>query len=94
MRGVLTPTGAIRASWAVLMVLVAALLVAGACVVYTGHTARETEERQERARQEADRRWCAVLAVQAAPEPPPTTERGHRLQREAVRLMAALGCER
>ncbi|MFC9973530.1 hypothetical protein ACFVH6_21815 [Spirillospora sp. NPDC127200] len=94
MNRILTPTGAIRATWAVLMVLVSALLVAGACIVYTGHVARETERRQEQERQEADRRWCSLLTRLDQPQTPATTERGAAIQRDIHQLRGDLGCAR
>jgi hypothetical protein len=90
---VLTPTGAIRASWAVLMVLLSSVLVAAACIVYTGHVARQTEQRQDRARMEADQRWCPLLDALDQPRVPPETERGRQIQREIHRLRTQTGCE-
>ncbi|GGV34289.1 hypothetical protein GCM10010182_67750 [Actinomadura cremea] len=81
----LTQTGAVRAWWSLFMVLVAALLVAGASVMYTQHAQRE-----------ADRRWCELLTTLDAPSPspPPATERGQEIQRQLRQLQYDLGCER
>lgn len=90
---VLTTTGALRARWAVLMVLVSALLVAGACVLYTGHVQRQADQRQDHERREDDRRWCALLAKLDQPGQPATTERGRAIQRDIHQLRRDLGCE-
>lgn len=78
----LTPTGALKARWAVLMVLLSAVLVTGSGIFYTYHVQRQ-----------ADRRWCALLRIQAADNPPPSTDRGRASQRESKRLLLQLGCE-
>lgn len=77
----LTPTGTLRAWWAVLMVLVAAFLVACAGVVYTNRVQRE-----------ADLRWCALLMTLDQPQIPPTTDRGRRVQTQIHELRRSLGC--
>jgi len=79
--GPLTPTGALRAWYSIGVVLVAAVLVVVMCVVYIGHV-------QER----ADRRWCVMLAIQAAESPEPSTPRGKSTQAEAQRLSQTLDC--
>ncbi|HEY9367007.1 hypothetical protein [Streptomyces sp.] len=91
--GVFTPTGALRARWAVLMVLVAAVLVGAANVVYTGHVQQQSERRQEQARQEAERRWCPLLATLDQPGVPATTERGRVVQEQIHQLRIETGCE-
>lgn len=93
MRRVLTETGALRAWWSLAMVLMSAVLVAGACIVYTNIVQRDAEARQERARQEADRRWCALMASLDQPEAPATTDRGQRIQQQIHQLRRDLGCE-
>lgn len=83
MHGLLTSSGALRAWWSVLMVLVVAVLVAGAGVVYTRHAQRES-----------DRRWCELLTTLDQPGAPATTERGRLIQQQIHRLHAELGCGR
>lgn len=78
---VLTQTGAFHARWSLLMVLVSALLVAGACVMYTQHAQRES-----------DQRWCELMAALDEPAAPPGTARGAQIQREIRQLRADLGC--
>ncbi|MGI5423049.1 hypothetical protein [Actinomadura luteofluorescens] len=90
---VFTPTGALRARWAVLMVLVAALLVGAANVVYTGYVQRQGSAEQEQARREAERRWCPLLATLDQPDVPATTERGRVVQRQIHQLRTETGCE-
>ena len=93
MKGVLTPTGAFRAWWSLLMVLVAAVLVAGSGVFYTNHVQRQEQQRQEQTRREADRRWCALMASLDQPQEPATTERGRVIQKQIHQLRRDLGCE-
>ena len=81
MKRFLTPTGALRAWWAIFMVLVTAILVAGAAVLYTN-----------RAQRESDQRWCALLASLDQPETPATTERGRQIQIQIHQLRRDLGC--
>lgn len=78
---ILTQTGALRAWWALLMILVAAVLAAGACVLYTQHV-----------QQESNRKWCALLTSLDQPEVPPTTERGRQVQQQIHDLRLGLGC--
>lgn len=81
MKRFLTPTGAIRAWWAIFMVVVFAVLVAGACIVYTNRTQHES-----------DQRWCALLASLDQPEAPATTPRGQQIQQQVHELRHSLGC--
>jgi hypothetical protein len=81
MRGVLTPTGAFRAWWSVVMVLVTAVLIAGLNVLYTTHVQRES-----------DRQWCDILASLDAPQTPATTPRGREVQRQIHDLREKKGC--
>lgn len=78
---ILTPTGALRAWWALMMVLIAAVLISSAGVVYTNRVQRE-----------ADKRWCALLITLDDPQVPPTTERGRRVQIQIHQLRHRLGC--
>lgn len=86
MRGVLTPTGAVRAWWSLFMVLIAAVLVAGACVLYVRHV-----------QQEADHRWCELFATLDRPVPstiqdPVQRARSERAQQQFHKLRVELGC--
>ena len=85
----LTTTGALRALWAVLMVLVAAVLVGVGNVAYTNYVQRQGEQRQseqkaseerarEASRQQTLRIVCAWLEPQIVPDPPPVTPRGRK----------------
>lgn len=78
----LTTTGALRAQYSFLVVAFTAVVVASFAIWYT-------EYRLER----ADRRWCALLEIQAAAEPPPSTPRGVTTRDEARRLSAAFDCK-
>jgi len=78
----LTATGALRAWWAVGMVLIAAVLAAGLSIAYTAQTQRL-----------ADQRWCALLLTLDAPAgPQPTTPRGRVVQDRIHELAGELGC--
>ncbi|GAA0970551.1 MULTISPECIES: hypothetical protein [Actinocorallia] len=81
MAGFLTVTGALRAWYSIGIVVLTAILVMIGSVVYTSHQ-----------QQRSDRRWCAMLAIQASPSPPPSTPRGSSTQAEAARLADAFGC--
>jgi hypothetical protein len=63
------------------MVLVCALLAAGACIVYTNQTQRQS-----------DQRWCSLLATLDEPGAPPDTERGRQIQQQVHELRRSLGC--
>lgn len=93
----LTSSGAIRAWWSLLMVLLTAVLIAGANVAYTSHVQRQADARQERARHEADRRWCALFATLDRPVPPTIKDpvqrrRSQQAQQLFHQLRADLGC--
>lgn len=75
-------TGSGRTWWSVAMVLVAAVCVGLACVAYTNQVRRQ-----------ADRRWCELLALQARPSPPPSTDRGWAQVRAYQELYDELGCQ-
>lgn len=79
----LTTTGAFKAWWSVLMVLVVALLVAGASVLYTSHAQRQS-----------DQRWCSLLTRLDQPGVPATTPRGRAIQDDIHQLRRDLGCVR
>lgn len=74
-------TGPPRTWWALAMVLVVAVCVGVACIVYTGQ-----QQRRE------DHRWCELLTLQANPDPPPTTDRGRAQVREYRKLTDQFGC--
>jgi hypothetical protein len=78
----LTTTGALRAQYSFIVVAATAVIVAIFAIWYT-------ESRLER----ADQRWCALLAIQAATDPPPSTPRGVTTRNEARRLSAAFECK-
>lgn len=63
-----------------LLALVAVML---ANVAYTRHV-----------QQQADRRWCALLATLDTNDPPATTERGRVVQQQLHQLRMDLGCGR
>ncbi|TYK45142.1 hypothetical protein [Actinomadura decatromicini] len=78
---VLTQTGAFRAWWSLVIVLVVAVFIAGSSVFYTNR-----EQRQ------SDQRWCALLASLDQPQAPATTERGRVIQAQIHELRVDLGC--
>jgi hypothetical protein len=77
----LTKTGALRAWWSLLMVLVAAFLVAGACVLYT-----------QRVQQESNRKWCDVMVTLDTQTTPATTPQAVDFRRKIHKLRLSLGC--
>lgn len=93
MSRVLTPTGALRARWAVLMVLVTAVLLVAGNVTYTSYVQRQADVRQQQARRDSDRRWCALMTKLDQPDQPATTERGRAIQQQIHQLRRDLGCE-
>lgn len=77
----MTPTGALRAWWSLFIVLVTAVLIAVAGIMYTTHVQRQS-----------DRRWCDLLATLDQPGEPAATERGRQIQQELRQLRRDLGC--
>jgi uncharacterized membrane protein YebE (DUF533 family) len=86
---VLTETGAFRARWSVLMVVVVAVVVGLGNVAYTNYVQRQADQRQaeQKAREERARKVsqqqtlrivCAWMEPQVDPDPPPTTPRGRK----------------
>lgn len=86
------------------MLGVSSLLVAGACIVYTGHVQRQAEERlteqrlrEQRAEQASERQTlevvCAWLELRVDPEPRPVTPRGREQLHADQRLYEQFGCE-
>jgi hypothetical protein len=55
---IFTQTGALRARWAVLVVLVVAIAISVVNVAYTGHLQRQS-----------DQRWCPLLIIADRPNP-------------------------
>ena len=78
---VLTSTGAFRAWWSLVVVLLVAVLIAVGGVVYTNHAQRRS-----------DQRWCALLSSLDQPDAPPTTDRGARIQEQIHELRRDLRC--
>jgi hypothetical protein len=70
--------------YAIAMVFLVAVLLAGAVVANTWYT--------QRALRRADLRWCSLLSISTTNDPPPTTERGRVAQREAKRLAHNFHC--
>lgn len=100
----LTSTGAFRAWWSLVIVLVVAVLIALGNVAYTNHVQRQADQRhaeqqaqEERAQQEARRQGlravCAWLELRVAPEPPPSTARGRDQLSADQRLYEQFGCK-
>lgn len=77
-----TPTGALRARYSILVVLITAIVISVAGVFYTNYVQRQS-----------DQRWCALLATIDAPEAPPTTERGRRVQAQIHGLVRDFNCK-
>lgn len=78
---VLTTTGALRARWSVLMVLITAVLVSGASIVYTGYLQREN-----------NRKWCDVMTTLDKQNTPATTPQAVDFRRKIHTLRINLGC--
>lgn len=79
----LTKTGAIRAWWSLLMVLLMAIAVGVACVGYTQHAQRQS-----------DQRWCDLMTTLDQPQVPATSQRGRAVQQQIHQLRSELGCGR
>lgn len=78
---VLTSTGAFRAWWSIVMVLLVAVLIAIGGVLYTGHAQRRS-----------DQRWCDLLRSLDQPGQT-TTVRGREIQRQIHELRQKLRCD-
>jgi hypothetical protein len=90
MRGFMTSTGALRARWSVLMVMVTAIVIS---VINTGYT--------RVAQQESNQKWCALLILidVPVPKPPPGTPpdvvaRQKAAASELHRIRVEFGCKR
>lgn len=80
---VLTPTGAFRAWWSLLMVLVAAILIALFSIGYTAYQQHK-----------ADQRWCPLLSIVDQPNRPPAqTPEAAQGRQELHKLRHDLGCK-
>jgi hypothetical protein len=77
----ITPTGALRARWSVLMVLVTAVLISGASILYTGYQQREN-----------NRKWCDVMTTLDRQNTPATTPQSVDFRRKIHKLTIGLGC--
>lgn len=99
-----TETGAFRAWWSLVVVLVTAVLITVGNVAYTNHVQRQAEkrhaaqeQREERAQEESRRQnlrvVCAWLALRVNPEPPPSTARGREQLLADQRLYDQFGCK-
>lgn len=93
MNRLITPTGAFKAWWSLLMVAVSAVLVAGACIVYTNHVHREGERREQEDRRRSLVMVCAWLTPRVNPLPAPETERGHAQLKADQKLYDYFGCK-
>lgn len=83
MKWLLTPTGAVRAWWALLMVITSALVCVGLSVAYTAHTQRRS-----------DQQWCDLLRGidQPLPSNSPTTPRQRQFVETVHKLRVDKGC--
>lgn len=77
----LTPTGALRAGWAIFMVVAATFLVAAFSIGFTIHQQRVS-----------DLRWCDLFVTLETPEAPPTNERSRIVQGKVSDLAEKLHC--
>lgn len=88
-------TPLIRAWYAIAVAFIAVVAVSVAGVLYTNVVQRQAEQRAEVARQDSDRRWCALLSdLDAAYQtsPGPSTELGKKVAAEIHRLRVGFGC--
>jgi hypothetical protein len=63
------------------MVMVAAFLVAAACIVYTNHVQRESNQK-----------WCDVMTTLDRQTTPATTPQAVDFRRKIHKLRQGLGC--
>lgn len=78
---IFTPTGALRARWAVLMVLVVAVLISLSGIFYTGYVQREN-----------NRKWCDVMTTLDRQTTPANSPQAVDFRRKIHRLRLGLGC--
>lgn len=80
-RRILTPTGALRAWWALAMIVVMSIVTAGVCIFYTAHQQRTS-----------DQRWCQLMVSLDDPQIPPPNERARVIEQELHDLRHKFGC--
>ncbi len=81
-RYLITSSGALRAWWSLVALVLACILAVGVSTVYTVYYVHKL-----------DQRWCRLLTTLDEPGgPPPTTERGLRVQQQIHELRRQLGC--
>lgn len=76
-----TPAPALRARWSVLTVLITAVLVSGASLLYSGWQQREN-----------NRKWCDVMTTLDRQNTPATTPQSVDFRRKIHKLTIGLGC--
>jgi hypothetical protein len=85
----------VRFWYAIMVAFLACLVVAIASVGYASWVNHEAQKRSALARQDSDRRWCALLTdLDGAygSTPKPTTETGRKVAAEIHKLRVAFGC--
>lgn len=85
----------VRFWYAITVAFIAVVGIAAAGVIYTNYVQKQAEQRATVAREDSDRRWCALLtdlddAYQGPPKP--TTELGRKVAEEIHRLRVGFGC--
>jgi hypothetical protein len=78
---ILTETGALRAWYALLMVLLAAALLVVVNIAYTAY-----------AQEENNRKWCDVMTTLDTQNTPATTPQAVDFRRKIHKLRLGLGC--
>lgn len=74
-------TAAPRARWSMLMVLITAVLISGASLLYSGYQQREN-----------NRKWCDVMTTLDRQNTPATTPQSVDFRRKIHKLTIGLGC--
>lgn len=74
-------TPAPRARWSMLMVLITAVLISGASLLYSGYQQREN-----------NRKWCDVMTTLDRQNTPATTPQSVDFRRKIHKLTIGLGC--
>lgn len=84
-----------RVVYVLIAVLLSSMATGVIAIQLANRAAAQSERRAELARQESDRRWCALLSelddAYAGP-PAPTTELGRKVAAEIHRLRVGFGC--
>lgn len=75
------PVPASRARWSMLMVLITAILISGASLLYSGYQQREN-----------NRKWCDVMTTLDRQNTPATTPQSVDFRRKIHKLTIGLGC--